>query len=49
MTSFFGQNFGWLVRHISSLGTFLVLGVGLLVAPTIPLGVYFWRRRQDWL
>ena len=49
VTSFFGQNFGWLVRHISSLGAFLVLGVGLLVAPTIPLGVYFWRRRQDWL
>jgi len=49
VTSFYGQNFGWLVRHISSFGTFLVLGVGGLLLPTVPVAVYFWRRRRDWL
>ena len=29
-TGFFGQNFGWLVDNIGSLGTFLVFGVGAL-------------------
>ena len=28
VTGFFGQNFGWLVEHISSLTAFLVYGVG---------------------
>jgi magnesium transporter len=49
VTSFFGQNFGWLVRHISSFETFAIFGVGGLLVPTIPVGVFFWRRRQDWL
>ena len=30
VTGFFGQNFGWLVDNIGSLGTFLVFGVGAL-------------------
>jgi magnesium transporter len=49
VTSFFGQNFGWLVDHVDSLEAFLIYdGVGLLV-PTILAAIYFWRRRRDWL
>jgi magnesium transporter len=43
VTGFFGQNFGWLVGHVDSLGDFLVLGVGGLVVPGIALLVYFRR------
>jgi magnesium transporter len=49
VTSFFGQNFGWVVRHIDSLEAFLIYdGIGL-VLPTIVAAVYFWRRRREWL
>jgi len=49
VTSFFGQNFGWLVDHIDSLEAFLVYdGIGLAV-PTILAAIYLWRRRRDWL
>jgi Mg2+ and Co2+ transporter CorA len=49
VTSFFGQNFGWLVRHIDSLEAFLIYdGIGLLL-PTIVAAVIFWRRRREWL
>jgi magnesium transporter len=49
VTSFFGQNFGWLVRHIDSLEAFLIYdGVGL-VLPTVLAAIYFWRRRREWL
>jgi magnesium transporter len=40
----FGQNFGWLVDHIDSLGAFLALGVGGLVVPCVAL--YFWFARS---
>lgn len=43
LTGFFGQNFGWLVNHIHSLGTFLVLGVGGIVAACVWLLVWFRR------
>jgi magnesium transporter len=43
LTGFFGQNFGWLVRHISSLGAFLVFGIGGLLGSTIALMVWFRR------
>jgi magnesium transporter len=36
---FFGQNFGWLVRHINSFGAFLVWGVG--IGLLIPLGLLY--------
>src|SRR5215211_1125444 len=49
VTSFFGQNFGWLVDHIDSLGAFVFYETVGLVLPTILLGVYFWRRRHEWL
>ena len=49
VTSFFGQNFGWLVRHIDSLEAFLIYdGLGL-VLPTLLAAIYFWRRRREWL
>ncbi len=48
VTSFFGQNFGWLVRHIDSFEAFLIYdGVGLVI-PTAVAAVYFWRRRSEW-
>jgi magnesium transporter len=48
VTSFFGQNFGWLVRHIDSLEAFLIYdGIGLVI-PTVAAAIYFWRRRSEW-
>ena len=32
VTGFFGQNFGWMVGHISSWPSFVVLGIGLEIA-----------------
>src|SRR4051794_36348789 len=49
VTGFFGQNFGYLVQHVAGLGAFLGYSLGGLVLPTVLLGVYFWRRREDWL
>ena len=41
---FFGQNFGWLVKHINSFADFMVWGVLVgLVAPVIVLYVLFLR------
>ena len=34
-TGFFGMNFGWMVGHISSAESFLVLGVGGMILPLI--------------
>jgi magnesium transporter len=48
VTGFFGQNFGWLVRHIDSRHAFLVYGVGGLVVPTVLIGSVFWLKRRDW-
>jgi magnesium transporter len=48
VTSFFGQNFGWLVDNISSRGDFLLFGVGGLALPTILLCAFFWWKRHDW-
>ena len=47
-TSFFGQNFGWLVDHISTLEAFIAYGLGGLVLPTAIAAAYFWRRRSEW-
>jgi magnesium transporter len=41
ITGFFGQNFGWMVRHIDSAVMFLTLGVGALVACCIVLYAWF--------
>jgi magnesium transporter len=44
VTGFFGQNFGWLVGHIGSLGAFLIFGLGGLLVPLVLLFAYL--RRQ---
>jgi magnesium transporter len=49
VTSFFGQNFGWLVRHISSFEAFLIYETVGLVIPTVIAAIVFWRRRREWL
>lgn len=43
VTGFFGMNFGWMVRSISTLSDFLVFGVGGMVLAGILLAVYFVR------
>jgi magnesium transporter len=45
LTGFFGQNFGWLVGHVSGLGTFLIFGVGLPLVAAGLLVVYLRRQR----
>jgi magnesium transporter len=47
ITSFFGQNFGWLVDHIQSLESFVILGIGGMVVPTVV--IYAWLRRSGYL
>jgi len=47
VTSFFGQNFGWLVRHIDSFGAFLAYGIGGLVVPCVVL--YAWFKRSGYI
>ena len=48
ITGFFGQNFAWLVKNVSTMHDFLLLGVGGLAIPTIALGTVFWVKRRDW-
>jgi magnesium transporter len=43
ITGFFGMNFGWLVRHITSLWVFAVWGVGSLAVSLA--AIYLWFRR----
>lgn len=45
LTGFFGMNFGWLVRHIDSLWTFLLFGVGGALLAVLGLFVWFKRAR----
>jgi magnesium transporter len=42
ITGFFGQNFAWLVRHISSDTAFIIYGIGGLVVPLALL--FLWLR-----
>jgi magnesium transporter len=42
ITGFFGQNFGWLVDHVSSFWAFAVLGLGSLGVSAA--GLYMWIR-----
>jgi len=41
VTGFFGQNFGWLVRHQDSLAAFVIYGIGGLVVPLALLTLWF--------
>jgi magnesium transporter len=42
ITGFFGQNFGWLVRHIEGFPAFIVYGLGGLAVPLVLL--FSWLR-----
>jgi magnesium transporter len=44
VTGFFGQNFGWLVRHIDSPAVFVLYGIGGLLLPLALL--FVWLRRR---
>jgi len=46
ITGFFGQNFGWQVRHIDSPESFAFLGIGLEVVAVLGMLAYF--RRRGW-
>lgn len=49
VTGFFGQNFGYLVRHINSEHAFVWYEIGALLVPTVVLAILlFWRRRDWW-
>ena len=43
VTGFFGQNFGWLVRHIDGPGMFVIYGIGGLV---LPLALLYMRLKR---
>jgi len=43
VTGFFGQNFGYLVRHVNTAWDFLVFGIGGLALPCLLL--LYWIRR----
>jgi magnesium transporter len=47
VTGFFGQNFGWMVRHVDSAAMFLLLGVGALVLSSVAL--YTWFKRGGYM
>jgi magnesium transporter len=47
LTGFFGQNFGWLVLRLGSLGVFLGLGLGTEVLAVV--GLLFLFRRRGWM
>jgi magnesium transporter len=40
ITGFFGQNFGWLVRHQDSFAAFVIYGIGGLLVPLVLLIVW---------
>jgi magnesium transporter len=49
VTGYFGQNFGFLTRHVDSAAAFWIGGVALPLAVVVSLtALLFWRRR-DWL
>ena len=45
VTGFFGQNFGWLVRHIDGPVQFIAYGIGGLVVPLVLL--FWWLRLRS--
>jgi len=47
ITGFFGQNFGFMVKHIAATSTFWVLGLGSMVVTCIGLVIFF--RRKGWI
>lgn len=47
LTGFFGQNFSWMVNHLTGLPLFLGVGIGAQVVVVVGLVVLF--RRRGWL
>jgi len=47
LTGFFGQNFSWLVAHITGRGPFLLFAIGLEIVCALGLLAYF--RKKGWL
>ena len=47
LTGFFGQNFAWMVNHLTSMPVFLIVGVGLQVSAA--LGLYALFHQRGWL
>jgi len=47
VTGFFGQNFGWLIRHLDGFPAFVVYGIGGLVVPLVLLFVWLRVRAPD--
>jgi magnesium transporter len=47
VTGFFGQNFGWLVGHITTGAEFLIYGIGGLLVPLVALSWWLRRRPAD--
>lgn len=43
VTGFYGQNFGWLVRHINTFGAFVGFGIGGILVPIVLLMSWFKR------
>jgi magnesium transporter len=43
ITSYFGQNFGWLVGHIDSRRSFLIRGVGGVLVPAAAIALALYR------
>ena len=44
ITGFFGQNFSWLIDHMTGIVPFLVYGIGGLL---VPLALLLWWLRRD--
>ena len=47
LTGFFGQNFGWMINHLTSFGVFIGLGVAFQVVLALVLLMLF--RQRGWL
>jgi magnesium transporter len=47
VTGFFGQNFGWMVRHVDSFAAFLIFGIGGIVVPGG--AIWLWLKRSGYL
>jgi magnesium transporter len=47
LTGFFGQNFGWMINHLTSLAAFVGVGIGLQILVVVALILLF--RQRGWL
>jgi magnesium transporter len=47
LTGFFGQNFSYLIGHITGVGPFLIFGLGLELVSAA--GLFYLFRKRGWL